>query len=62
MTFDQAIEILGLVHPVTFEPLTPEELLAFLKEDVMLAARRPGSWEGANMIQVLLCHGIIKNG
>lgn len=62
MTFEQAIELLGLVDPVTCEPLTPEELLAFLKDDVVQAARRPGSWEGANMIQVLIAHGFIKNG
>lgn len=28
-----------------------------LMEDVALAASRPGSWEGANMRQVLTSHG-----
>lgn len=32
-------------------------LAEMLLEDVALAVRRPGSWEGANMIQVLICHG-----
>lgn len=33
------------------------KLTAMLLEDVVLAFRRPGSWEGANMIQVLQSHG-----
>lgn len=28
-----------------------------LMQDVAYAVRRPGSWEGANMIQVLMSHG-----
>ncbi len=61
MTFEQAVEALGLVKPFTSEPLTAEELLAILKEDVVLAVERPGSWEGANMLEVLVCHGFIKD-
>lgn len=38
-------------------PLTMKLLAAMLLEDVALAVRRPGSWEGANMDHVLRCHG-----
>jgi hypothetical protein len=38
-------------------PLTIQRLAAILLEDVALAVRRPGSWEGANMLRVLECHG-----
>jgi plasmid replication initiation protein len=38
-------------------PLTIETLAAMLLEDVALAVRRPGSWEGANMGTVLASHG-----
>ena len=37
--------------------LTMESLAAMLLEDVSLAVRRPGSWEGANMTTVLTSHG-----
>jgi hypothetical protein len=32
-------------------------LATMLLEDVALADRRPGSWEGANMLQLLSSHG-----
>jgi hypothetical protein len=32
-------------------------LAAMLLQDVALALRRPGSWEGANMARVLEAHG-----
>jgi hypothetical protein len=32
-------------------------LAEMLLEDVALSVRRPGSWEGANMAQVLTSHG-----
>ncbi|MEC9358628.1 MAG: hypothetical protein VX836_12270 [Pseudomonadota bacterium] len=38
-------------------PLDLQKLAAMLIEDVTLAIRRPGSWEGANMSQVLASHG-----
>ena len=38
-------------------PLTLKLLAEMLLEDVALAVRRPGSWEGANMRHVLECHG-----
>jgi hypothetical protein len=37
--------------------LNLETLVAMLLEDVVLARRRPGSWEGANMTRVLRSHG-----
>lgn len=37
--------------------LDMEVLARMLLEDVALAWRRPGSWEGANMSQVLASHG-----
>ena len=38
-------------------PLTLKRLAEMLLEDVALTVRRPGSWEGANMRQVLHSHG-----
>lgn len=37
--------------------LTLAGLAAMLLEDAALARRRPGSWEGANMLDVLRSHG-----
>ncbi|WP_198432842.1 hypothetical protein [Burkholderia ubonensis] len=37
--------------------LTAATLLAMLAEDAGLVISRPGSWEGANMVQVLSSHG-----
>lgn len=34
-----------------------ETLTRMLLEDVAMVVRRPGSWEGANMAQVLASHG-----
>lgn len=41
----------------THGELTPATLLAMLAEDAALVIRRPGSWEGVNMAQVLISHG-----
>ena len=41
------------------EELTLESLTQMLLQDVVYAMRRPGSWEGANMIQVLQSHGYL---
>lgn len=38
-------------------PLDLIVLAGMLLEDVALAVRRPGSWEGSNMSQVLTSHG-----
>ena len=40
-------------------PLNMKKLAVMLLEDVALAVRRPGSWEGANMLQVLRSHGYL---
>lgn len=57
MTFAEAIKKLDLKDPITGKRITTRELIDTLKEDVMYAATRPGSWEGANILQVLVCHG-----
>lgn len=41
----------------THGKLSPERLLAMLAEDAAMVMTRPGSWEGANMAQVLMSHG-----
>jgi len=61
MTFEEAVKVLCLTSPFTEEPLTPEELTDVLKDDVVLAVKRPGSWEGANMLAVLVCHGFFND-
>lgn len=38
-------------------PLDLIVLAEMLMQDVALAVRRPGSWEGSNMAEVLRCHG-----
>lgn len=38
-------------------PLDVQRLACMLLQDVALAVRRPGSWEGTNMSQVLSSHG-----
>lgn len=38
-------------------PLDLFVLVEMLLEDVAMTVSRPGSWEGANMIQVLTSHG-----
>jgi hypothetical protein len=42
-------------------PISAQVLLDTLKEDVILAVERPGSWEGANMLQALSAHGFFNN-
>ena len=44
-------------RPNSHGKLTIEFFIVMLLEDVALAIRRPGSWEGANMIAVLTSHG-----
>ena len=61
MTFVTAVKELGLKHPITEEPVTPRELIDILKEDVVYCVTRPGSWEGANMLNVLQSHGFFNN-
>ncbi len=57
MKYEDAVKALSLKYPFTKEPITPCELINILKEDVVLAVERPGSWEGANMLVVLQSHG-----
>ncbi len=38
-------------------PLTVKKLAAMLLEDAGMVVSRPGSWEGANMADVLRSHG-----
>lgn len=47
----------GSPHATSHGPLDLPRLISMLLEDVALAMRRPGSWEGANMITVLQSHG-----
>ncbi len=61
MRFEEAVKELNVIDPLTKEPVTPEELLTILKEDVVFAVDRPGSWEGTNMLEVLHCHGFFIN-
>ena len=60
MTFEEAVRDLMLKQPGTGKIVTPEELLAILKEDVVLTVERPGSWEGCNMFTVLESHGFFN--
>lgn len=43
-------------RPIASE-LTLPALVEMLLQDVAYSVRRPGSWEGANMLQVLQGHG-----
>ena len=61
---DTAIYInrfLGTQEPesqaTTHGPLDTAGLTKMLLEDVALAVRRPGSWEGARMTDLLTSHG-----
>lgn len=36
------------------------KLVEMLLDDVHYVARRPGSWEGSNMAQVLISHGYLR--
>jgi hypothetical protein len=60
MTFAQAVKELAMTRPTTKEPVGAQFLIEILKDDVILAVERPGSWEGANMLQVLTCHGFFN--
>jgi hypothetical protein len=61
MTFADAVKALDLKDPMTNRPIEPLELIDILKEDVVLAIERPGSWEGANMRVVLQSHGFLSH-
>jgi hypothetical protein len=59
--FIEAVTRLDLKDPITKEPVTPVMLIDTLKDDVVYAVERPGSWEGANMLEVLYCHGFLSD-
>ena len=61
MTFEQAVKALAMTCPLTDEPVDGAALIETLKYDVVQAVERPGSWEGANMLQVLYCHGFLNS-
>jgi hypothetical protein len=46
-----------MIQHCTHGPLSVERLIVLLLEDVALAVRRPGSWEGAHMSELLAAHG-----
>ncbi len=56
----EAVKELNLTDPITKKPVSAFELITVLIDDVILAAERPGSWEGSNMIEVLRCHGFYQ--
>ena len=60
MTFEQAVKHLAMTQPFNKEPVDAKALIETLKDDVILAVDRPGSWEGSNMLQVLTCHGFFN--
>jgi len=60
MTFEEAVRKLDLKQPITARRVSPQELLSILKEDLIHAAERPGSWEGSNMLTVLESHGFFN--
>jgi len=53
--FEQAVRYLK--EPYCEDPMTPEELLYHLIQDVIYALVRPGCWEAANTQQVIDSHG-----
>jgi len=53
--FDQAVQYLK--EPYSENPMTPEELLENLIQDVIYTLVRPSCWEAANMQQVIDSHG-----
>jgi len=46
-------------RPNSHGVLTVESLAAMLLEDVALAVRRPGSWEGSKMADLLTADGYV---
>jgi hypothetical protein len=60
MTFEQAVKTLDMTCPLTDEPVDAAALIETLKYDVIQAVERPGSWEGNNMLQMLIAHGFLN--
>ncbi len=59
--YQEAVKKLNLKRPFTEKPISPEELIEILKQDVVLAVQRPGSWEGSDMLQLLHSHGFLMS-
>lgn len=60
MTFIAAVKKLDLTDPMTKKPLTAQQVITVLQEDVVLAVTRPGSWEGSLMHTLLTRHGFLN--
>ena len=52
------VRYIGRLRGPYGERYSPRDMVEILVEDLKLADERPGSWEGANMRQVLDGHGI----
>ena len=52
------VRYIGRLRGPNGECYSPRDMVEILVEDLKLADERPGSWEGANMRQVLESHGI----
>jgi hypothetical protein len=57
MYINRVIELANMSDANTHGTLGFETLTKMLLEDVAMMVRRPGSWEGANMAQMLASHG-----
>ncbi len=58
MNFREAVKELELQDPKNKQDITPDQLIEILKNDVVQALEKPGSWEGSNMRVVLESHGL----
>ena len=52
------VRYIGRLRGPLSERYSAQEMIELLVHDLKLADERPGSWEGANMRQVLESHGI----
>jgi hypothetical protein len=52
------VRYIGRLRGPFSERFSAQEMIELLIDDLKLADERPGSWEGANMRQVLESHGI----
>ena len=57
MTFRRAIRELKPIDSITEKELTADEVLKYLKDDIIMLAERPGCWEASNMEKVFIAHG-----
>ena len=62
MTFEKTIQELKPTDPSTGKELTADEVLQYLKADIVMMLERPGSWEAGNMEQVFTAHGWLYRG